>query len=766
MRFTAVQRNLKLDTSLNFYSSTGPMTSCLLKLGRCNCAQWRAALLLAALALLAPAKLRAQQAWFADQPAAQAATGHRPPAPPGRTLRVDLAAVRAALRPAGAVLALPLPGGGSQRYRVRPVPVLAPALAARYPQIRAYEAQGLDDPTATARLNVDPTGFHAQVLSAERVFYIEPTGDSAHAVAFDQRGAAAGWTCQTKTAPAGPRAAPAATAGQPNGAQLRTFRLAVACTPEYSLTQGNTRARVLAAVATSINRVNGVYERELAVRLVLVANEDQAIFLSGAGPVANPVYSNANGTAMLSQNQTNLDRVIGSANYDIGHVFSTAGSGIAYVASACSPGTKAYGVSGQARPTGDGFDIDYVAHEIGHQLGCTHTFNGNSGDCSGPNRSPESAYEPGSGVTIMAYAGLCAPENLAAHSIPFFHSRSYDEVLTFLNTQGTCAAVSGTGNRPPVPDAGAVFRIPVGTPFALTGRATDPDGDALTYAWEEFDRDSLPSPVAAPTGNAPLFRVFAPGPSPTRVFPQMSDVANNTQTLGERLPTYARRLRFRFVARDNRSTGGGVDYDSTTVAVVGTAGPFRVQAPNVGGVQWQPGTTAPVAWAVAGTAGAPINAARVDILLSTDGGYTYPTVLLAGAPNTGTATVTVPTSAPLTAQARVMVRATDNIFFDISDQNFTITRVLAAQPAAAAAGASVFPNPSTGAATLAVANAQRGPVALRLTDGLGRTVLVAQAVKNADNWQYPLDLGALAAGVYQLRVALPAGPVVLKVVKQ
>lgn len=721
---------------------------------------------LAALALLAPTEARAQQAWFADQPAARAtAVGPGGKPRPGRALRVDLPAVRAVLRLAGAVLALPLPEGGSQRYRVRPVPVLAPALAARYPQIQTYEAQGLDDPTATARLDVSPAGFHAQVLRAGRTFFVDPAGDSAHAVAFDKRNApTTGWTCLTQTA--GSHTVPAATAGRPNGTQLRTFRLAVACTPEYSLTQGNTRASVLAAVATSINRVNGVYERELAVRLVLVAGEDQLIFLSGIAPVAIPVYSNSSGTAMLGQNQANLDRLLGSANYDIGHVFSTAGSGIAYVASACEPNDKARGVSGQANPTGDGFDIDYVTHEIGHQLGCTHTFNGNSGDCSGTNRSPESAYEPGSGITIMGYAGLCAPENLAANSIPYFHSHSYDEVLAFLSTKGTCATVTATGNRPPVPSAGATHRIPMGTPFALTGQATDPNGDALTYAWEEFDRDSLSSPIASPTGNAPLFRPFAPGPSPTRVFPQMSDVVNNTQTLGERLPTYARRMAFRFVARDNRSSGGGVDYDSTSVAVIGTAGPFRVQEPNAGGVRWRAGARAPVAWAMAGTAAAPINATQVDILLSTDGGYTYPTVLLAGAPNTGAATVTVPVGAPLTNRARVMVRATGNVFFDISDENFTITDVLATQSAAAAAGVSVFPNPSSGLFTLAVTNAQRGPVALRVTDALGRTVRAAQAVKTIDAWQHPLDLGALAAGVYYLRVALPQGAVVLKMVKQ
>ncbi|OGX91308.1 reprolysin-like metallopeptidase, partial [Hymenobacter coccineus] len=661
----------------------------------------------------------------------------------------------------------PLPGGGTQRYRVRPVPVLAPALAARFPQIQTYEAQGLDDPTATARLDVGPGGFHAQVLSAGRAYYIDPAGDSAHAMAFNKgTGALAdGWACLTGGR--GPGAGLADLAGQPNGAQLRTFRLAVACTPEYSLTQGNTVARVLAAVATTVNRVSGVYERELAVRLVLVANEDQAIFLSGAGaPVASPVYSNNNGTAMLGQNQTNLDRVIGTNNYDIGHVFSTGGSGIAYVASACSPTEKAGGVSGQANPTGDSFNIDYVAHEIGHQLGATHTFNGTGGDCGGANRSPRSAYEPGSGATIMAYAGICAPENVVANSLPYFHSRSYDEILAFLAGQGTCATVTSTGNRPPVPVAGPGYRIPLGTPFALTGQATDPDGDALTYAWEEFDRDSVTSPIASPTGNAPLFRPFAPSLSPTRTFPQISDVVNNVQTIGELLPTYARWLHFRLVARDNRAGGGGVDYDSTSLVVIGTAGPFRVQQPNAAGAQWQPGTNAAVAWDVAGTAGAPISAAQVDILLSTDGGYTYPTVLLAGAPNTGAATVAVPTSAPLTAQARVMVRAVGNVFFDISDQNFSIVRVLATQPPAAAAGASVYPNPSTGAATLAMANAQRGPVTLQLFDALGRPVWAAQATKTTEAWQYPLDLGPLAEGVYSLRVALPAGPLVLKVVRQ
>ncbi|MDO7874090.1 M12 family metallo-peptidase [Hymenobacter sp. ASUV-10] len=623
-----------------------------------------------------------------------------------RAIEVNMAAMRTALLPAPAeqgagarnsnvVISLPLPEGGSQRFRVTQVPVMAPALAAKFPEIKTYQAQGVDDPSAVARLDVSSLGFHAMVISPTRTFYIDPAlryGDDVHHLVFNKNAMntkVVGFRCfndesMNVATPGVPgTAAPAGLQRQSNGTQLRTFRLALSNTPEYARTKGNTAAGVIAGKVASINRVSGVYELEIACRLVLIPNNDQLTFLSGTGTQPSPTYTDASGPLMLDQNQQNVDRIIGNANYDIGHVFSTGGGGIAQRPSVCVNSGKARGVTGLPNPVGDAFDIDFVAHEIGHQFNGNHTFHAsNAGNCVGgsftppnsnPTRATTAAYEPGSGVTIMAYAGICSPEDIADNSIPYFHSKSFDEILSHLtSSQGNCAVTTPTNNGVPVPEAGANYIIPRSTPFVLTGSGTDPNGDPLTYMWEQFDLGTVLTTVSNPQGDAPIFRDFVPTTSPTRYFPRLSDLVNNTTNIGERLPTYARNLNFRFVARDNRVGGGAVDYDAMSMQVVGTAGPFLVTLPNTSSIVWQAGAPAQVTWDVANTTAAPINAANVDILLSNDGGFTYPITLATAVPNDGSETITVPLTAPTTNTARVMVRANGNVFFDISNQNFRV----------------------------------------------------------------------------------------------
>ena len=522
-------------------------------------------------------------------------------------------------------------------------------------------------------------------MSPRRTFFVDPAlpyGDAVHHLAFNKSAmnmAATGWRCLNTDAD--PTATPSVgsptvitLSRQPNGTQLRTYRLALSNTPEYAVTKGNTDAGVQAGKVASMNRVNGVYERELAVRMVMVANNNQLNFLQGSGPQPAPTYSNFNGQAMLDQNQLNVDRVIGSANYDIGHVFSTGGGGIAQRPSVCLNGGKARGVTGSPAPVGDAFDIDFVAHEIGHQFNCSHTFHAsNAGNCTAGTRSASTAYEPGSGVTIMAYAGTCSPEDIAPNSIAYFHPASYDEALFHMNgAAASCPTSTSTGNRVPVPNAGASYIIPISTPFALTGSATDADNDPLTYDWHEFDLNGTPTVLGSPSGNSPIFRAYEPSTSPTRYFPRLSDIVNNTTTRGEQLPTYARTMNFRLMVRDNHPGGGGVNYASTQTQVVATAGPFLVTQPNTSSIIWQAGAPAQVVWNVANTTAAPINAANVDLLLSTDGGYTYPITLLAGTPNDGSETIMLPLTMAATATARVMVRGSGNVFFDISNQNFQV----------------------------------------------------------------------------------------------
>ncbi len=578
------------------------------------------------------------------------------------------------------ILSLPLPDGGYANFNIQESPIMAPELAAKFPEIRTFLGQGIDDPTASLRFDVTPAGFHAMVRSPAGRIFIDPfsRGDTSHYISYNASNSlnpsAAEFRCGVTGEPlelgAAPAPLPEGGGTQPNGDTLKTYRLAVGATGEYTAFHSAgapTVAEGLAAIVTAMVRVNGVYERDMAIRMVLVANNDQVVFTD---PATDP-YTNNSGGAMLGQNQTTLDNIIGSANYDIGHVFSTGGGGVASLRVPCVNGSKARGVTGLGVPTGDVFWIDFVAHEMGHQWGGNHTFNGTSGNCAGGNRNGSTAYEPGSGTTIQAYAGICGSQNIQSNSDDHFHTISYQEIVNYITTGNgnNCPVATPTGNTPPTVDAGASHTIPINTPFELCGTASDVNGDSLTYGWEQFNLGPAGAPNA-PVGDAAIFRSFSPVASSCRTFPQFSDLLNNTQTLGEILPSYNRTLTFRMMVRDNRAGGGGVDYDSTDVVVSDVGGPFLVTSPNTA-VTWSAFDTENVTWNVAGTNLAPISCSQVDILISTDGGLTYPFTALAATPNDGSADIVVPAGTE-TTEARLRVQCTGNIFFDISDVDFEI----------------------------------------------------------------------------------------------
>ncbi|MBC7446723.1 MAG: T9SS type A sorting domain-containing protein [Hymenobacteraceae bacterium] len=631
-----------------------------------------------------------------------------------RAVSLDVAALRpvlgaaplegslAAARGVGAaVLALPLPDGTTGRFRLVEAPVMAPALAHKFPQIKTYAGVGLDDPTASVRCDLTPLGFHAQILSRTMgTIYVDPVSisDPTHYLSFyrhDMNRAARGGhgacgfvppttdRARSAGAPAHEAAGtPAALRPQvAAGNTLRSYRLALAATRENVIARGGTSVSALASMTTSVNRVVGVYEKELAVRMILVPNTDTLIATSTS------TYANNDGFTMLSQNQRRVDRLIGTANYDIGHVFSTGGGGVADLGCVCRTGIKAEGVTGLDTPTGDAFDIDYVAHEMGHQFGANHPFNSENSSCGGGNRNPGTAYEPGSGSTIMAYAGICGSDDLQRNSDAYFHTGSYQEIQAEI-AQTSCFTTQPTGNTPPtvtVPATGKT--IPMRTPFRLTAVGADADGDALTYNWEDMDRGGT---RGGPPLNAtnqvinqrdPLFRSFTASASPTRYFPQLFKIISGASPAkGEALPTVTRALKFRCTVRDEHLSTplgfvvGGVDYSLTIgIKVTATAGPFVVQAPNgPGGPQWYVDSPATVTWDVANTTAAPVSCDTVDIILSRDGGLTYTDTLAANVPNSGSATFTVPTTVLPTTSARVMVHAHDNFFFDISNASFSI----------------------------------------------------------------------------------------------
>lgn len=570
----------------------------------------------------------------------------------------------------GLTIQLPTPGGTYERFAIVESSMMEAGLSAWFAEqgypMKTYLGQSLDTPESIVYLDFGgPLGFHAQVLGIDTRWLIDPywKGDT---VAYTSHLAKAlqpkSWSCGFVGSP-DPRAVYGPLAGATTGGARREYRLAMAAQGEYGAFFGSVAA-AQAQIVTTVNRVNQIYERDLSVRLVLIANNTSIVYTN---PIGDPYSANDCGTS-IDENQTNLTATIGSANYDIGHVVGTAGGGLAGLGVVCSAGNKARGCTGVNPPTGDAFDIDYVAHEIGHQFAGNHTFDGTGLNCAGGNRNDATAYEPGSGTTIQAYAGICAPDNVQSNSDAMFSTISLDEMLNFVSSTATCrtlvAAVNP--NPPTVSVTGSPFAIPRSTPFELIANAgADADGDTLTYSWEQFDLRTGGSGTPLSSGDVgtnPIFRAYLPKSSTTRVFPANA-LTNGAVPIGETLPTTTRALNFRVIVRDNRAGGGRVGEAAVLLNVNSAQGPFAVTFPNGGesisGVQtitWNPASTPD---------------ANVEIRLSTDGGATYPIVLAASTPNDGTQSVGLGPN--LTAQARIKIKAVGNVYFDVSNANFTIS---------------------------------------------------------------------------------------------
>jgi chitodextrinase len=467
---------------------------------------------------------------------------------------------------------------------------------------------------------------------------------------------------------------------------LRRYRLAVSTTGEYTAYHGGTKASALAAINATMTRVNGVFENDFNVTMVLIANNDAVIYTSAS---SDPYTTSG---SYNSQLQSTLTSVIGEANYDVGHLFARASNNgnAGCIGCICVNGQKGSGFTSRTDPEGDPFDIDYVAHEIGHQFGANHTwtFNGNEGT--------DAQMEPGSGSTIMGYAGITGATDVQPNSDPYFHAKSIQQVTDYIKSR-TCQTNINTGNAVPTANAGLNYTIPKGTPFVLTGSGTDANAnDVLTYCWEQYDENNAsttnPS-VNATTGVA--FRSYSPSTDTKRYFPRLETIKTGaTSWQWEAAPNAARTLNFRMTVRDNKAGGAANNSDDTVITVNGTAGTFVVSSPNTN-LTWNVGTSQTVTWSVAGTTGNGVNAANVDILLSTDGGNTYPITLLANTPNDGSQAITVPNN--VGTQNRVMVKGSNHIFFEISNTNFTIAGQVActASVPTGLAGSNVGSNSAT-----------------------------------------------------------------------
>ncbi len=664
---------------------------------------------------------------------------------------------------------IPMPDGSLSDFLVARTDVMHPDLGSRYPQIKTFLGNGITDPYAYLRMDITEFGFHAMVLSPRGAVIVEPVvlqRQPRQYISFYRRDMLRPRDFQCLVGHPVQEIEETPYLAKEIGKELRTYRLALACTGEYAAKFGGTISGALSAMVTTINRVTGIYEQELAIRLQLIPNDTVLIFLN---PATDP-YTNSNTVLMLSQNQKTIDSLIGTANYDIGHVFGTAGGGIASLGVVCSADDKAEGVTSSPTPYGDAFDVDYVAHEMGHQFGANHTFNSTTGSCSG-NRWGPTAYEPGSGSTIMSYAGLCGSNNLQNHSDPYFHTGSFDEIINYVTVKDgkNCPVITQLPNNPPQPASGKVYYIPISTPFRLEGSATDPDGHLLTYLWDEIDKGTACDWYDI-SGNAPAFRSMLYDTVPYRYFPKLATVILNypMSQKGEVLADYARAYKFRLVVRDHYPGGGGVAYNSThtTVNVVNGGTPFKVLFPNTN-LTWAYNTYWTVLWDVANTTVPPINCQYVNILLSLDGGFTYPITLAAQTPNDGAETVLMPNDPGLVGikTARIMVQAADNIFYDISDASFTITDNVGLTHPEPSATLQLFPQPAVDVVYGVVGESDDALQEVIVRDLTGGKVL-SVPVRWLSPFRFELRFDGLPAGMYLVQTAGRRHVYVSKLIKQ
>lgn len=581
----------------------------------------------------------------------------------------------------GILIIWPMPGNENQTFRVKRSDVFHPDLAKKYPDIKAFTGHSASDPTAILKISISHKGIEGMLLSSrhETIYLDRLTPKSKEKYILYERSnyhrdlAEGEGTCTVEVPDDGYKGIDHSV--RFGDCQLRKYRLALACTGEYATFHGGNIPDVLAEYNASLVRLNGMFERDLGITMELIANTDEIIFLSAN---TDP-YTNSSGSAMLGQNQSTVDQIIGFDNYDIGHVYSTGGGGVASLRSPCT-NRKARGVTGLGNPTGDFFWVDYVAHEMGHQFGGNHTFNNS---CLSPNgtenRNSGTAIEPGSGTTIMAYAGICSPD-LQNNSDDYFHSITQLEVANFVVAgNGNCAEIISTDNSPPEIESitSPSNVLPSRTPFFLTVNATDPDNDMLTYCWEQKDNEIVNMPPESSSTGGPTFRSFDPNESPTRYFPILPSILTGANgTTWEVLPNATREMNFNITVRDNTPLGGCTDNDDLTINFTSAAGPFLITSQN-SSTTWSSGDMEIITWDVANTDIAPVSCDNVDIIFSLDRGNNFDIMLAENVPNDGEHEISVPFK--FTSQGRIMLKCSSSTFFDINNRDINVIAPFSAE---------------------------------------------------------------------------------------
>ncbi len=688
---------------------------------------------------------------------------------------VDMAVVRQQLNATTStafenqLIDLPMADGSIRMFRIWSTPILSDVLASKYPSISTYNAEAVDNRNITAKIDFTEYGLHAIIFDGVNIALIDQDGDPAEGIcrfhlkkdevrpkgkllACAQGGT--GTNASHQIPDIGLKSAQRIS----NGTELRTYRLALACDHQYAQTvtssSNPTIAQVLSKMVTTMNRVNGVYEREFSVTMQLVPNEDTLIWTTEYGSKnGHDTFSFVDNLAgsCLPINQVVCDKRIGNANYDIGHVFTTGAGGYSQIGVVCQNGYKAMSVTGDASPMGDGFDIDYVCHEIGHEFNADHTFNSEDGFCGGGNINLPTAYEPGSGSTIMAYAGICNPDDIQPHTDAYFHAISLNQIQGFIATLGnSCAVRTATGNIPvALPAFSASYSIPYLTPFELTAQSPTnaiPD-TSITWCWEEYDLGDGGKSFKNTHLAGPIFRSYNPSKSPTRIFPRdtlvlkgiLSEVGTEAHQ-SEKVPDMARSLNFILSVRDILNGNGciSVPDDRIHLDAVNTGVGFSVSNFNDSTQTYVGGTGHLLNWTVAKTNESPISCSYVNVYLSTDGGYTWP-YHLDSIPNTGSGYIQLPNPDTTITQARLKVKGAGNVFFNVNKYNFKINH-----SEGTGDDATIYPVPTK--SVLNITSGNKGLLNYVIYNSVGQTV-----AKGMVNGKTAIQTDNLGRGVYLIK---------------